>query len=86
MKIRFGSLGLGAKRKVIARFGAAKLMKTPDSGHELVGGSDEDQAEAREWASLFCHEAVIRRVTASGSARKCPCPLNSKREEAALCG
>ena len=29
---------------------------------ELKGGSKEDRIEAREWMSLFWHEAVVREM------------------------
>jgi hypothetical protein len=41
-------------------WGEAKLIKHLDGKLELKGGSKEDHAEAREWISLFWHEAVVR--------------------------
>jgi hypothetical protein len=38
------------------------LIKRLDGKLELKGGSKEDHAEAREWLSLFWHEAVVREV------------------------
>jgi hypothetical protein len=75
MKISCCLQGIGSKRKVVACFGRAKLVRTPDCGYELHGGSDDDHAEAREWVSLFFHEAVIRRVAGSVDTRKrfCAC-------------
>jgi len=46
----------------IAGFGHAKLIKTFDCKYELRGGSHEDRLAAREWISLFFHEAVIKEV------------------------
>jgi hypothetical protein len=46
--------------EVIAEWGDAKLVKYLDGKLELRGGSKEDHAEAREWISLFWHEAVVR--------------------------
>jgi hypothetical protein len=43
---------------VVASWGEAKLIKHWDGGLELKGGSKEDGQEAREWLSLFWHEAV----------------------------
>ena len=86
MKISCYLPGIGTKRKVIASFGRAKLVKTPDCRYELHGGSDEDQAEAREWVSLFFHEAVIRKVAAAGDARKRLCARRGQAQEARLCG
>ena len=48
--------------EVIASWGGAKLVKYLDGKLELKGGSKEDQAEAREWMSLFWHEAVVREI------------------------
>ncbi len=46
----------------IAQFGQARLVRTLDCKFELRGGSKEDRLEAREWVSLFLHEAVVREV------------------------
>jgi len=48
--------------EVIATWGGAKLVKHWDGKLELKGGSKEDWAEAREWLSLFWHEAVVREI------------------------
>jgi len=45
---------------VVAYFEQAQLIKFLDGKVELRGGSDQDRAEAREWMSLFWHEAVAR--------------------------
>jgi hypothetical protein len=86
MKISCCLPGIGSKRKVIASFGRAKLVRTPDRGYELHGGSDEDHADAREWVSLFFHEAVIRQVTAPGDTRKRLCPRRGQTQETGICG
>jgi hypothetical protein len=46
--------------EVVASWGDAQLIKYLDGRSELRGGSKEDRAEAREWMSLFWHEAVVR--------------------------
>jgi hypothetical protein len=46
--------------EVIAVWGGAKLVKYLDGKLELRGGSKEDHADAREWISMFWHEAVVR--------------------------
>jgi hypothetical protein len=46
-------------QEVIARFGKAALIRRPDGTWQLKGGSDEDRLSAREWISLFMHEAVV---------------------------
>ena len=48
--------------EVIASWGEAKLIKHWDGGLELRGGSRDDQGEAREWLSMFWHEAVVGEV------------------------
>ena len=51
----------GAKReKLIANFGQAKLIRLPDGSTELRGGQAQDFTTAKEWISLFMHEAVLR--------------------------
>ena len=45
--------------EVIAAWGQAQLIKYLNGEAELKGGSKEDRAEAREWISLFWHEAVL---------------------------
>ena len=44
--------------EVIACFGAAKLIRHLDGRIELQGGSQSDETTAKEWISLFMHEAV----------------------------
>jgi hypothetical protein len=45
--------------EVIAGFGRAKLVRYLNGKYELRGGSREDQMEAQEWISLFCHDVVV---------------------------
>ena len=45
--------------EVVASWGEAQLIKYLNGRSELRGGSKEDRAEAREWMSLFWHEAVV---------------------------
>jgi hypothetical protein len=47
--------------RILNRFGNAWLIKRADGKHELVGGSDRDFTEAKEWVSLFAHEIVFSR-------------------------
>jgi hypothetical protein len=44
---------------VVASWGEAKLVKHLDGKLELMGGSKADRGEAKEWISLFWHEAVV---------------------------
>jgi len=46
--------------EVVAGFGDAKLIRFLDGKLELRGGSKEDRIEAREWMSIFWHEAVVK--------------------------
>jgi hypothetical protein len=45
--------------EILAVFGAARLVKRLNGRLELVGGTAADQTAAREWTSLFLHEAVF---------------------------
>ena len=45
--------------ELIARFGAARLVRYLDGRHELIGGSPDDLTAAREWCSLFAHDLVF---------------------------
>jgi hypothetical protein len=45
--------------QVVRQFGNAKLIRQPNGQHELVGGTVDDHAAAREWCSLFHHELVF---------------------------
>lgn len=45
--------------ELIATFGDARLVKCLDGKIKLLGGSPDDRTAAREWCSLFLHEALI---------------------------
>jgi hypothetical protein len=45
--------------RLIANWGAAKLVRHLNGRYELRGGTPEDRQAAREWVSLFLHEAAI---------------------------
>lgn len=45
--------------ETLAWFGDARLVKYPDGKIKLLGGSLADHAAAREWCSLFLHEAIL---------------------------
>ena len=45
--------------ELIASWDEARLIKYLNGRTELRGGSDQDRAEAREWISMFWHEAVV---------------------------
>ncbi|MCX6893011.1 MAG: hypothetical protein NTX51_16055 [Verrucomicrobia bacterium] len=59
IRIRNFIRNLVGQGEVIASWGEAKLVKHLDGKLELRGGSKEDRGEAREWISLFWHEAVV---------------------------
>ena len=44
--------------EVVASWGQAQLVKYLDGKTELREVSEQDRAEAKEWMSLFWHEAV----------------------------
>lgn len=43
----------------VASFGTANLLRHPGGGWEIRGGSPRDHAAAREWCSVFQHEATF---------------------------
>jgi CheY-like chemotaxis protein len=45
--------------EIVASFGTADLIRHHDGRLELRGGSPSDHATAREWCSLFQHEATF---------------------------
>ena len=55
--------------EVLAYFGGARLVKKLDGRLELVGGDRGDRTAAREWISMFFHEAVVREGPLSHAAR-----------------
>ena len=52
----------------IASFGQAKLVTNATGRVRLLGGSHADRAEAREWISLFFHDAILEQTTPSAPA------------------
>lgn len=49
---------------LVARFGQARLFSRADGRVELRGGTASDHTEAKEWVSLFMHDAILRIVPA----------------------
>ena len=49
----------GSEGETIAVFGDARLVKHLDGKFELRGGTADDRRAAREWCSLFLHDAVF---------------------------
>jgi hypothetical protein len=62
MKTLRPSFDQPAAWNLIASFGQARLFNRADGHVELWGGSDADRTEAKEWLSLFMHDAVPRIV------------------------
>jgi len=58
MKMKFFPL-FKDEGEVMASWGEAKLIRYLNGKSELRGGSEQDRAEAREWMSMFWHEAVV---------------------------
>lgn len=44
----------------LARFGTAELIKRFTGEVELRGGNREERQDARDWLSLFLHEAPCK--------------------------
>jgi hypothetical protein len=61
MKLKFLDQTQRRGQELIARFGHASLVKLSDGQWRLQGGTEEDRHTAREWISLFMHEAVVPR-------------------------
>jgi hypothetical protein len=45
--------------ETIAVFGGARLVKYLDGKIQLNGGTQDDRRAAREWCSMFMHEAAV---------------------------
>jgi len=45
--------------RVVAIFGQAQLIKHFNGLFEIRGGTRHDHREAREWISMFLHEAIL---------------------------
>jgi hypothetical protein len=56
MKLKFFPL-FRDEGELVASWGEARLIKYLDGKLVLKGGSREDRIAAREWISLFWHEA-----------------------------
>ena len=44
--------------EVVAVFGGRRVVRLRNGRLEIRGGEPAERAEAREWSSLFCHEAL----------------------------
>ena len=45
--------------QIVARFGQADLVRIDGADYQLHNASTDDCTAAKEWVSLFMHEAVI---------------------------
>ena len=45
--------------ELIASWGEAELIRHLDGRYELRGGTPEDRQAAREWISMFLHQAAV---------------------------
>ena len=45
--------------ELIAGWGEAELVRHLDGRYELRGGTPEDRQAAREWISMFLHQAAV---------------------------
>jgi hypothetical protein len=45
--------------RIITRFGRAQLIRFHDGSVRLCGGGRQERTAAKEWVSLFMHEAVV---------------------------
>lgn len=67
MKMNLGTKRVGPTRLqafifrpiTIARFGRASLVKHFDGPYELIGGTVEERAAARDWCCLFAPQVVF---------------------------
>jgi hypothetical protein len=59
MKNRHLSTRPKTQRRVLASFGRASLVRIAGANCELRGASEDDFTAAKEWISLFLHEAVL---------------------------
>ena len=59
MKNRIVSTKPKTQPRVLASFGRASLVRIAGSNYELRGASEDDFTAAKDWISLFLHEAVL---------------------------
>lgn len=76
LKFNFSKPSPPLDSELVRTFGSAELLRHATGEWELRGGTSTDRLEAREWISLFCHEAVVssvnrRQPLASRAARPC---------------
>ena len=47
------------QERLVAWFGPARLVRRPDGRLQVKGGTADDVQRAKEWISLFMHEATL---------------------------
>jgi hypothetical protein len=58
MKLAIVELFAPQDGQLVASFGSARLVRKLHGKYILHGGAPEDNTAAKEWISLFFHEAV----------------------------
>lgn len=58
--IRMTLTSLPAGFEVVRRFGQAWLLQDRTGRWLLNGGRPTERSDAREWISLFCHDALVQ--------------------------
>ena len=59
MKMRNHADVIHNRSHTVMLFGQSKLIQTAEGKLELKGATKEEQTEAKEYVSLFMHEAVM---------------------------
>lgn len=72
LNMNFTLPSAGIESELVRSFGAAHLLRHASGHWELRGGTRSDRLEAREWISLFCHEAVVTCEPGSSAISRCP--------------
>ncbi len=62
--------GESCEGEVVALFGQARVVKSPDGPIEIKGGSVEEQAQVRAWQAIFYPDA---------STHECPPLITTAR-------
>lgn len=60
MKNMLQQFNEGNQRRTLAAFGGARLLANDDGTVAILGGTQAEHADAREWLSLFMHDAILR--------------------------
>jgi len=63
---RYFALKPNPRPRVVASFGRASLVNVSGPNCELRGASEEEFTAAKEWISLFLHEACLDRCFRGG--------------------